>query len=526
METSKITALYCRISREDELITESSSIETQKAYLKRYANQNKYFNTRYYIDDGFSGTNFERPGFIKLKKDIENGSVSVVITKDLSRLGRDYLTTGYYIEHYFPLYEVRYIAINDQVDTINNDNDFAPFKNIMNEWYARDISKKIRSAYKTKALNGDFTGAYPSYGYDKNPDNKHQLIINANKAKVVKRIFDLYLSGISIYKISRILKESRILTPRADLNKSNGSYESIHTKEYPYEWAPRTIMNILLNEVYIGNIVCNKNQTKTFKSKQLKRNPISEWIISEKKHESIIDKETFSKVQEMIAKTKRLPRTPRINIFNGKVRCNKCGKTLALSVRNDRSIYGSLSCSTYRRYGKERCTSHYITYDYLVEYIKSKINNLINLAKHGEDIFTSKVIKKTSLIKGKEYLENQHQKLLIRQKDITILVKKMFEKYINDKITENKFYELDNIYDLEKQEVKEKINNIERKIDTINLRVNEISKFYQMISKYDEIKNLTREDIVKLIDKVIVKEQKGSSKKRLVEVHYKLIGKM
>jgi len=285
-------------------------------------------------------------------------------------------------------------------------------------------------------------------------------------------------------------------------------------------------MNILINEVCIGNTVCNKNQTKNFKSKQLKRNPMSEWIISENKHEPIIDKEAFLEVQEIINKTKRLPRTPHINIFKGKVRCGKCGKTLALSIRNNRSVYGSLSCSTYRRYGKERCSSHYITYDYLVEHIKSGINKLIELAKHGEKNLTSNVIKKISLIKSKESLENKLQKLSIRQKDITILVKKMFEKYINDKITENKFYELDNIYDLEKQEVKEKINNIERKIDTINLRVNDISKFYQMISKYDEIKNLTREDIIKLIDKIIVKEQKGSNKKRLVEVYYKLIGKM
>lgn len=526
MVTSKITALYCRISREDELIKDSSSIETQKAYLKRYANQNKYYNTKYYIDDGFSGTNFERPGFTELKKDIENDSVSIVISKDLSRLGRDYLTTGYYIEHYFPLYDVRYIAVNDQVDTDRNDNDFAPFKNIMNEWYARDISKKIRSAYSTKALNGEFTGAYPPYGYDKNPENKHQLIINKNKAKVVKQIFDLYLNGVSIYKISRVLKDSRILTPRADLYRSNGSYVSMHTKKYPYEWAPRTVMNILLNEVYIGNIVCNKNQTKTFKSKQLKRNPMSEWIISENKHELIIDKEAFLEVQEIIKKTKRLPRTPHINIFKGKVRCDKCGKTLALSIRNNRTVYGSLSCSTYRRYGKERCTSHYIIYDYLVEHIKSRINKLIELAKHGEKTFTSKVIKNTSLIKSKESLENQQQKLISRQKEITLLVKKMFEKYINDKITENKFYELDSIYDLEKQEVIEMIDNIEEKLDKINLRIIDISRFYSLMIDYETIDELTRDDIIKLIDKIIVKDQKGSNKKRLVEVYYKLIGMM
>ncbi|PAT00949.1 hypothetical protein CI105_09255, partial [Candidatus Izimaplasma bacterium ZiA1] len=194
--------------------------------------------------------------------------------------------------------------------------------------------------------------------------------------------------------------------------------------------------------------------------------------------------------------------------------------------RNDRTVYGSLSCSTYRRYGKERCSSHYITYDYLVEHITTSINKLIELSKLGEKQFTQKIIKKTSLVKGKELLENKLQKLLIRQEDITILVKKMFEKYINDKITESKFYELDNIYDLEKQDIKENIKIIEDRINTINLQINDISTFYMMISKYVKIVDLTREDIIRLIDRIIIKERKGSNKKRLVEVCYTHIGKM
>jgi len=210
MKTNRITALYCRISREDEMTDVSSSIETQKAYLKRYANQNKYENIKFYIDDGHSGTNFDRPGFMELKKDIENQLVSTAITKDLSRLGRDYLTTGYYMEHYFPVNNVRYIAVNDQVDTEKEDNDFAPFRNIMNEWYARNISKKIRSAYKTKALNGEFTGPYSSYGYNKDSKDKHKLIIDKKQAEVVKLIYKLYLDGLTVYKISIVLKYKKI----------------------------------------------------------------------------------------------------------------------------------------------------------------------------------------------------------------------------------------------------------------------------------------------------------------------------
>jgi hypothetical protein len=310
------------------------------------------------------------------------------------------------------------------------------------------------------------------------------------------------------------------------LFKTHGAYESEHVRKHPYEWAPQTGMSILMIEVYIGTIICNKYQTKTFKTKELKRNPESQWIKSKNKHKPIISENIFNKVQKIILKNKRLPSTPHINIFKGKVRCDNCGKTLALSIRNDRTVYGSLSCSTYRRYGKERCSSHYITYDYLVEHITSRVNKLIELSKIGEKRLTQKIIKKTSLVKGKEFLENELQKLLIRQEDITILVKKIFEKYINDKITESKFYELDNIYDLEKQEIQESIKLIEDEINKINLQINDISTFYLMISKYDQIIDLTREDIIRLIDRIIIKERKGSNKKRLVEVYYTLVGKL
>jgi len=206
MQMEKITALYCRISREDEMNYISSSIETQKSFLKRYANQHRILNTKFYIDDGYSGTNFDRPGFREMQNDIDNDRVTVVITKDLSRLGRDYLSTGYYIENYFPSNDVRYIAINDQVDTLLCDNEFTPFRNIMNEWYTRDISKKIRSAFHTKAMNGEFTGPFPPYGYDKNVESKNRLVINPAQERIVRRIFDQFLCGTSIYGIFQALK--------------------------------------------------------------------------------------------------------------------------------------------------------------------------------------------------------------------------------------------------------------------------------------------------------------------------------
>ena len=264
MNTNKVTALYCRPSREDEKVETSGSIETQKEILKRYAFDNNLLNTKYYIDDGYSGTNFDRPGFQELRKDIENTLVSVVITKDLSRLGRDYLQTGYYIEHYFPLNDVRFIAINDNVDSSKENNELTPFKNIMNEWYAKDISKKVRSAYRSKALKGDFTGAYAPYGYDKDPNSNNKLVVNSEQALIVKKIFELYLNDVSPYKIGKILKQDKVLSPRADLNNKTGTYNSSSVEKYPYDWSNRTIMQILKNEEYVGSIVCNKNQTRNY----------------------------------------------------------------------------------------------------------------------------------------------------------------------------------------------------------------------------------------------------------------------
>ena len=218
----KITALYCRLSRDDDYHGDSASIQTQKQMLEQYAKQNLFNHTKFYIDDGYSGTSFERPGFQDLLRDIDKGKVGTIIIKDLSRLGRDYLKTGYYLENYFPENKVRFIAVNDSVDSNKEHQEFTPFRNIMNEWYAKDISKKIKSAYHTKALEGKFTGPFAPYGYMKDPNNKHQLLINPETGPVVKRIFELARSGLTTFKISVILNKDKILKPRAQIIKDHG----------------------------------------------------------------------------------------------------------------------------------------------------------------------------------------------------------------------------------------------------------------------------------------------------------------
>lgn len=520
---NKITALYCRISREDELADVSSSVETQKIYLTRYANQNKFHNTRVYMDDGYSGANFERPGFLRLKSDIENDQVSTVITKDLSRLGRDYLTTGYYIEHYFPLHGVRYIAINDSVDTEKNENDFAPFRNIMNEWYARDISKKIRSAYKTKALNGEFTGAYPPYGYDKNPKDKHKLVINHRQAKIVRLIFMMYLNGTTLYGISKILKSKKVLTPRADLHKTDGVYRSKNVLKYPYDWGSTTLLSILKNEVYIGGIVCNKHQTSSFKSKKLKLDPKSEWIINKNMHEPIIDADQFNKVQQLMIRKNKTTIVPHENIFKGKLRCSDCGMTTSLSIRPDRGYHKSFACSTYRRY-TYRCTSHYVSYEYLKQVLTDKINELIKLSKLGKSRFVTAIKKRKSLNKKIQDLNLIIQESQHRLSEIDELVKRLFEKFVNDKISEEKFYQLDKSYDLEKLELIKNERDSKKQLSNLKNIEEDIETFYDLIQSINEIEELQRDEITQFIERIIIYEKKDKSKNRIVKVCFVLIG--
>jgi len=526
MEKDKITALYCRISREDELNNISSSIETQKAYLKRYANQQRLFNIKYYIDDGYSGTNFDRPGFGAMQNDIENGQIEVVITKDLSRLGRDYLTTGYYIEHYFPSNGVRYIAINDQVDTLLNDNDFAPFRNIMNEWYARDISKKIRSAYHTKALNGEFKGPYPPYGYDKDPENRNRLIINSTQAINVRKIFNLYVHGVSVYGISKELRAKKVLTPRADLSRRVEKYNSDSTNRFPFDWSTKTILNILGNEEYTGIVICNKHQTQSFKSKKLLPNPEGLWIISKNRHEAIIDPELFGKVQQMFELRKKLPVTPHENIFKGKVRCEDCGKTLTLSIRPGRINSRTFDCSTYRRYGKIRCSSHYITFEKLQNSILGKLNSLIGLASQGFSAFCMNVQSHERFRGQSEDIQRLIKENETRLLEIDKLVKALYENYILGKIQEDKFYSLDKSFDDEKMSLIREIKGYQQQAENIKAQHDNVLILFGILSKYNFQTELNQEIIDELIEKIIVYKHKGINKTRDIEIFYKYVGKI
>ena len=313
------TAIYCRLSRDDG-DGESMSIGNQREMLTKYARDNGFFVYKVYVDDGFSGTNFERPQFKEMISDIEDGKIDIVLAKDQSRIGREHLQTGYYIEMFFSEHNIRFIAVNDGVDTAKGDNDFMGMRNIMNEFYAKDISKKIRSARKILAQKGYYTSPYAPYGYKKDPIDKHRLIPDENTAPVVQKMFQMALGGMNPYQIANVLEKEELLTPRMYINHTRGGFERFVDKEHPYAWYPITVANILRNRVYVGDFTGQKGSTRSFKSKKRIRVPEDEWIVIENTHEALVDRETFEIVQKMVKIKKRPTTNGERQIFHGLVK--------------------------------------------------------------------------------------------------------------------------------------------------------------------------------------------------------------
>jgi len=343
--TDKITALYCRLSQDDMLQGESNSITNQKAILKKYAEDNGFSNTMFYVDDGVSGTTFERDGFKAMMADVEAGKVSTVITKDLSRLGRDYLKTGEYIEIIFPDYDVRYIAINDGVDTFKSENELMAFKNIFNDWYARDTSKKIRAVFKAKGQSGKHL-SNPIYGYKHSETDKNLWVIDDEAAEVVRKIFRLCIEGYGPAQIARILTEEGIPTPTAyalSQGRDNG-----HKNANLNRWGMETIAHILEKQEYCGHTVNFRTRVKSYKNKKRVDNPKEDWLIFENTHEAIVTQQEFELVQELRKNKRRPTKHEEVNPFSGICYCADCGKKLYLCRATTMTAdQEHLKCGTY-----------------------------------------------------------------------------------------------------------------------------------------------------------------------------------
>ena len=526
---NKITALYCRLSRDDEYNGDSMSIQTQKVMLKHYAEENGFFNCVYFVDDGYSGTNYNRPDFQKLLSEIEADKIAAVIVKDLSRLGREYLQTGYYTEVFFPQHDVRFIAVNDNVDTHNGDNEFAPFKNIINEWYAKDISRKIRSAYKTKALNGEFTGMRAPYGYRKSPENKHKLIPDEN-ALVVKRMYRMAVEGNSCGAIATILRKELIPTPGAYLRGKDGILHKDERVKYPYGWLASTVRDILMNEVYIGNIVSLCHTTKSFKDKRIVERPKEDWIRVENTHEPLIDKDTFYTVQKRISVKKPQKKANPANIFRGLVFCGECGSSLVYKKENSKLETEKYECNLYKHRGKNYCSNHSISAEDLKNIVLEDINRHISFSSKDKLAYITQLVNQTnnSLNDEKNAYQKELSQISQRLEELNTILQSMYEDKVFHKISEERYTAMSANFEKEETELKQRYSEIKTKMLQYTQQSKSAKEFADLLEQYTPITKLDAVLLNTLIEKIIVHEKRNENGQKImpIEIYYRFIGKI
>ncbi len=527
----KITALYCRLSQEDELAGESGSIQNQKIILQKYADEHGFLNTRFFIDDGFSGVSFEREGLQNMLHEVEAGNVATVITKDLSRLGRNYLKTGELIEIVFPEYDVRYIAINDNVDTAKGDNEFTPLRNWFNEFYARDTSKKIRAVKQAKAQRGERVNGECPYGYLIDPDNKNHLIPDPETAHVVKQIFAMYISGERICTIQKWLADNKVLTVGALRFKRTGQTRYHNASLMPYSWPDKTIYDILARQEYLGHTITSKSHRVSYKIKKTKKNPKETQYFFPDTHEPLIDNETFELAQKRLATRHRPTKSEEIDIFSGILFCGDCGYKMYLQQgAGTPERKHAYTCGNYRNRPRKMitCSTHYIRKSVLKELVLADLQRVLALAKDNEPEFIRTAVEYSSqeLKKALQNEEHELQKAQARIKEIDIVFRKLYEDNALGRLSDNQFSVMTSGYDEERNALSERVQELEAHIRTATERNSDIKKFVQLIKAYTDISVLTYENVHEFIDKILIYELDRETNTRKIEIFYNFIGKI
>ena len=530
-QQANIAAIYKRLSRDDGGDAESNSIVTQGQMLRRYAKEQGFLVYDEYTDDGISGTTFERKDFKRMIRDIEDGKVGIVLCKDLSRLGRNNALVAYYTEIFFPDNDVRFIAVSDAIDTFKGENEIMPFKSVVNEYYARDISRKVRSAYRTKALNGEFTAAYAPYGYKKDPANEHQLIVDENVAGTVQRIFQMAADGLSPYKIGRQLSSEKILTPRAYVAEQYGKYKNCFHPKYPTDWNHGTIVTILQNREYLGHFVGNKSTTKSFKNRKLVRNPEEEWIEIPNTHQPIVEQYVFDMAQKVAKVKKRENTAGHDNIFAGLLKCSDCGRALGYVKGKTEGHEGAYNCNLYRQKATRYCTAHYITHKSLYQLVLDDIKRNAQIAKQYEDELSEYAQKLAS--GNADYKYKRVQKELDQHKqrsdELDTIIKKLFEQNAFGVISDERFLSMSADYEREQKDLTARIAELKTQLEKRDAESSNTTKFLHAVRKYSNITELTASILNDLIDSIVVYNAEGRSRKnrvQRVEINYKFIGLM
>ena len=526
-----ITALYCRLSRDDGTESESNSIGNQKKLLSQKAKEMGLTDTKYYVDDGYTGTNFNRPGFQQLIDDIEIGLVSAVMVKDLSRLGRDYVSVGNYTDSYFPEHNIRFIAVNDAIDSDEGESEIAPFKNILNEMYARDISKKIRSPHRLRGSMGEPL-SQPPYGYMKSPENKKKWIIDPEAATVVKSIFKMCLDGKGNETIARELQESEVLIPMAYWRSKGLNRGGKKTQTNPYKWCKTTVQKILSQQEYCGDIINFKTYSKSFKNKRRIENSKENWAVFKDVNEPIIDRETFETVQKFISKTKR--RAPKKengerSIFNGLIYCGDCHSKMRYHTSTSNKEIHYFTCSDNKVDYRGKCPGrHYVRADALEEVVKLELRRLVEMLEIDESYFAQLLLRKNDeeREKDKKFLESELQKAIARSNTVSQLYEKLYEDNVIGKVSDEWFVELSHKYEKERMDLKAKIADTRHQIEELKNTNSEYEKFISAIRRFMQMDNLTSPLLRELIDHINIFETDGTgkSRKQRIVIYYRFIG--
>ena len=534
---TKITALYCRLSQDDGNVGDSMSIQSQKAILEKFAREMGKVAYAFYVDDGYSGTNFQRPSFQRMIADIEDGKIDTVITKDLSRLGRNYLESGAYIEVFFPQHHVRYIAVNDGVDSEQSGGlDITPFKNILNEFYSRDISKKVKSGKHIRALEGKFMGTTAPFGYMKDPQDKNHLIVDEATAPTVRLIYSLALEGYGTNRIGKVLYERKIPKPSYYKQEFFSQHDS-GSEDYWYDWKQEVITRIIRNPVYKGGMYVHGTSKPTFKCKGRGYIRRADREVLENVHEAVVTEEVWQTANDIIDRhTKVKPCTSGYeNIFRGLLKCPDCGQTLLIHTDNrnpDRDLLDKTyyQCTTYRKKGANFCTAHRISAGDIENAIKADIDRHAVKAMKDKEKFINNVLlsMNESSAERSEKIKAEIEKLKKRNAELDQMYIRLYEDYSGGRLSEKKFTMMSAHYEQEQDANEEKLSELERQHKAKSVAVTNAEQFTESLAQCAGMKKLTATVLNTLIEKIEVHNpvMVNGVREQKLTVYYKFVGQI
>ena len=522
-------ALYCRLSRDDNMDTESNSIQNQKKLLQKVAREKGYTDTLFFVDDGITGTTMKRPGFQKMLTAIEAGYISAVFVKDLSRLGRNYIEVGKLTEEFFPQYDVRLVAVSDGVDSDEGDNEFTPFRNIMNEWYAKDISKKRKIVNKMKG-NAGIPLSQPPYGYIKNPDDPRFWVVDSKAADVVRRIYDMALEGYGLAEIANALGRDGIVNPTYYWRSKGVNRSGSKSTLEPTKWGHTTVKKILTLQEYCGDVINFKSYSKSYKMKRRIQNPEENRAIFLNVHEPIIDRVTWEKVQSLQKGTRRKKPTvtQEPSVFSGRLKCPECGGNLNFHFNQKKHDIKFFSCQNHNS-GLRKCSAtHYIRLDFLEQVVLYEVNRLAAFANEYEHDFVKAMLGRSAKVAENDRARKQRElnSLLARDKELDMLFERLYEDNVAGKIDDARFARMSKRYEQEQGEISAKVKALRLELKKAEGQQMDMEGFLETVRRYTHVTKITQRMVSELIDHIDVyhaEKQDGVTNQQVV-IHYNCIG--